>query len=77
MNIMMILGVFPFMISTAAFEKMQRSFDYNWARQDRLPHPTLKHLGIGGPALQYMGIGVNTITITGAIFPGQQGMGHA
>ncbi len=74
MNIMMILGVFPFMTSTAAFEKMQRSFEYSWAEQNRLPHPTYKYWGIGGPALQYQGPGTYTISIDGAIFPGQKGM---
>ena len=74
MNIMMILGGFPFMTGLAVFERMQRSYDYTWAEQQRLPHPTLKYLGFGGPALQYMGPGGETISLDGTLFPGQQGM---
>jgi phage tail protein len=74
MNIMMILGGFPFMTNFAVFEKMQRSYEFNWAEQQRLPHPILKHLGFGGPAMQYIGPGTGTMSIDGALYPGQQGM---
>lgn len=74
MNIMMILGGFPFMTGLAVFEKMQRAYEYTWAEHQRLPHPILKYLGFGGPAMQYMGPGTETISLDGTIYPGQQGM---
>lgn len=70
----MILGVFPFMIDTMAYDKLERSYEYKWASQDRLPHPLLKKIGVGGPALQYFGPGAQTISINGTIYPGQAGM---
>ena len=71
----MILGLFPFMINTTTYNKLQRNFDYKWAEKDRLPHPKYKNFGIGGPALQFMGPGSQTISLDGAIYPGQKGMG--
>ncbi len=74
MDIMMLLGPFPFMIKTVAYDTLNRTFNYEWASQQRLPHTKYKYFGIGGPALQYMGPGEQTIDLDGVIYPGQQGM---
>lgn len=66
---MMTLGPVVFSINTAAYEQLQRSTQYQWASQQRLGHSVLKHLGIGGPAYQYIGPGDESINLNGTIYP--------
>ncbi len=70
---MMLLGPVSFSIDTSAYEQLQRSTQYQWASQSRLGHPVLKHLGIGGPAYQYIGPGDETINLNGTIYPQYKG----
>ena len=70
---MMLLGPVNFSIDTSAYEQLQRSSQYDWATQGRLGHPQLKHLGIGGPAHQYIGPGEESISLNGTIYPQYKG----
>ena len=70
---MMLLGPVKFSVETAAYEQLQRSSQYQWASQSRLGHSALKHLGVGGPAYQYIGPGDETINLNGTIFPQYRG----
>lgn len=70
---MMMLGRVYFSIDTAAYEQLQRSTQYQWASQSRLGHPILKHLGVGGPAYQYIGPGEESISLNGSIYPQYKG----
>ena len=70
---MMLLGTIIFSVETSAYEQLQRSTQYQWASQSRLGHPVLKHLGIGGPAHQYIGPGEDTINLNGTIYPQYKG----
>ncbi|MEE8057943.1 MAG: phage tail protein [Pseudomonadales bacterium] len=73
MSTMMTLGVFTFSISTAAYQQIQRTTSYQWASQSRLGHPLLKHLGVGGPAYQYISPGDETLNLNGTIYPHYNG----
>lgn len=70
---MMLLGPVFFSVETAAYEQLQRSNQYQWASQSRLGHPVLKHLGVGGPAHQYIGPGEESISLNGTIYPQYKG----
>ncbi len=70
---MLILGVFPFSVNTAAYQQLQRNTSYSWASQGRLGHRVLKHLGVGGPAYQFIGPGEETISLNGSIYPQYSG----
>ena len=70
---MMLLGPVSFSVETSAYEQLQRSTQYQWASQNRLGHPLLKHLGIGGPAHQYIGPGEESINLNGTVFPQYKG----
>ena len=70
---MMLLGPIYFSIDTAAYEQLQRNTQYQWASQSRLGHSSLKHLGIGGPAYQYIGPGDDSISLNGTIYPKYKG----
>lgn len=63
-DIMMQLGGFQFGVSTAAYQELSRAAEYRWAAQDRFGQR---------PALQYTGLGAETITLTGVIFPEYRG----
>lgn len=63
-NVMMRLGTLKFSLSTAAYQEFQRTAQYRWARQERL--------GIND-ALQCTGVGPETITLRGVIFPAYRG----
>ena len=69
----MMLGPVIFTIDTAAYEQLQRNTQYQWASQSRLGHPVMKHLGIGGPAHQYIGPGEESISLNGSIYPQYKG----
>ncbi|WP_151710574.1 phage tail protein [Acinetobacter brisouii] len=57
---MMIFGVFPFSISTAVYQQLQRST--NWR------HPSNSRVG-NMPAYQFIGRGEDTISLDGSIVP--------
>lgn len=71
--VMMVLGPCVFSVETAAYEQLQRNTQYQWASQSRLGHPKLKHLGVGGPAYQYIGPGDESISLNGTIYPQYKG----
>lgn len=70
---MMLLGPVYFSVDTGAYEQLQRTNHYHWAGQHRLGHSKLKHLGMGGPAYQYIGPGDDTIHLNGTILPQYKG----
>lgn len=63
-SVLLKLGEFTFSVSTAAFQTLRRSHQYQWQSQARLG---------GGPALQYTGIGETSIELAGVIYPGVVG----
>jgi len=66
---MMLLGPIRFSVETAAYEDIKRTKQFQWASHECLGDKMLKHLGIGGPALQYIGPGEETIDLNGNIYP--------
>lgn len=63
-KVMMMLGAFPFMLDTAAYQSLKRSSTYRWAQQDRIGRK---------PAQQYTGPGADQITLEGEIMPQWKG----
>lgn len=63
-DVMMTLGGFPFQISTAAYDELQRRSAWRWAKQDRIG--TM-------PALQFTGKDSDEITLRGTILPHWRG----
>ncbi|MQP64702.1 phage tail protein [Niveispirillum sp. SYP-B3756] len=61
---MMALGGFRFSLGTAAYQTLERSTEFRWAEQDRLGR---------GPAYQFVGLGADTITLAGVIYPHYRG----
>ncbi len=59
-NMMMILGAYRFCISNAAYQTLARSTEYNWQEQQRLG---------ADPAMQFVGGGGETMTLSGEIYP--------
>lgn len=59
-NVMMRLGLYKFSLSTAAYQELLRTASYRWARQERIGT---------NDALQFTGIGPETVTLRGVIFP--------
>lgn len=59
-NMMMILGVYRFAISSAAFQNLKRESEYRWQEINRMG---------ASPALQFTGFGVETIDLDGVIYP--------
>jgi phage protein U len=59
-NIMMQLGSFQFSLDTAAYQTLKRSSQYLWASTARVGQR---------PALQSVGLGIETIGINGVIYP--------
>lgn len=57
---MMALGGFRFGVNTANYQSLQRTAAYRWATLDRAGRT---------PAAQYLGPGVETITLNGTIYP--------
>jgi phage protein U len=57
---MMKLGDFTFSLNTAAYQSISRSSSYNWAEQTRIGT---------NPCLQFTGVGAETISLPGVIFP--------
>lgn len=61
---MLQLGEFQFSVSTAAYQTLSRSTEYKWKAQERVG---------AADALQYLGEGLDTITLDGVIYPGYRG----
>lgn len=59
-RVMMRLGVYKFSLDTAAYQELQRSASYRWARQERIGT---------NDALQFTGIGPETVDLRGVVFP--------
>lgn len=57
---MMALGVFRFSLDTATYHDFKRSQTYRWQSQERL---------LRRPALQFIGLGEETIELNGLIYP--------
>lgn len=62
--VMMGLGPFRFSLSTAAYQSLERSDEYRWVSQDRIG----RH-----PAMQYVGAGHTSFTLSGTIYPAFRG----
>lgn len=63
-NVMMMLGDFPFMLETAAYQQLRRRSEYRWAQLDRVGQT---------PASQFIGKGADEITLDGEILPHWEG----
>ncbi|WP_299144159.1 phage tail protein [uncultured Tateyamaria sp.] len=59
-EVMMQLGLFQFSIDDAAYQRLSRSTEYRWARQARIGT---------NDALQFTGLGPDTIELEGVIYP--------
>lgn len=60
MEVMAILGPYPFGLNTAAFQELNRSTEWKWPSQDVFGNV---------PARQFVGFGPDAITLPGIIFP--------
>lgn len=61
---MMALGEYRFSIDTAAYQQLQRTTEYRWQSQARVGRL---------PAQQYVGPGIDNITLNGVIHPYYKG----
>ena len=59
-RIMMRWGVYKFSLNTAAYQELERSGSYRWARQERIGT---------NDALQFTGLGPETVDLRGVVFP--------
>jgi phage protein U len=59
-DVMMQLGLMPFSIDTAAYQRLSRTTEYRWTRQPLIG---------ASDALQFVGYGPDTIEIEGVIHP--------
>lgn len=66
-NVMLMLGLFRFSVSTAGYQALTRSKEYRWQAQERYGQL---------PAQQYTGPGAESITLTGDIYPSFNGGLH-
>lgn len=64
LTVMMTLGQFNFELNTAVYQELKRTTDYRWPKQDRFGQAA---------ARQFVGIGDDTITLPGVIFPAWRG----
>lgn len=60
MGDMMILGWFVFGVNTAAFQELNRNTEWRWPAQDVFE---------SRPVLQFTGLGRDTLTLPGVIYP--------
>lgn len=61
---MMALGNFRFSVATAAYQELVRATEYRWAATSRVGRP---------PARQFVGVGDDTVTLAGVIYPHYRG----
>lgn len=66
-NTMMNFGSFQFSVRTAAYQELNRHTEYNWPSQQRFGKR---------PSSQFVGIGEETITLPGIIYPEYRGGFH-
>jgi len=66
-KVMMMMGPYPFMLDTAAYQQIKRVSTYRWAEQDRIGRK---------PGQQYVGPGADQITLQGEILPNWRGGNH-
>ena len=59
-DMMMILGVYRFVIKNAAYQTLKRQSSYKWQEINRIG---------SNPTLQFTGFGVETIELEGVIYP--------
>lgn len=65
---MLMLGTFQFSLNVAVFQEMQRSTEYKWPAQERFSQQQ---------ARQFTGMGDDTITLPGVIYPEYKGSTNA
>lgn len=65
---MLMLGSFKFSLNNAVFQEMRRSTQYKWASQERFGQLA---------ARQFVGLGDDTITLPGVIYPSYKGRTNA
>ena len=63
-KVMMMLGAYPFMLDTAAYQTLKHSSSWRWKEQDRIGRK---------PAQQYVGPGADQVTVQGEILPHWKG----
>lgn len=63
-TVMMALGDYRFSIDSAAFDSLQKTASYRWQAQERL---------LRRPALQYLGLGEEAVSLSGVIYPHYRG----
>lgn len=63
-SVLLNLGGYKFSLLTAAYESLQRQWQFNWPSQERLQNTGAK---------QFTGIGEQSINLPGTIFPGEYG----
>jgi len=63
-KVMMLLGTYPFMLETAAYQQIKRVSSYRWKEQARIGRK---------PGQQYVGPGADQITLNGEILPHWKG----
>jgi phage tail protein len=63
-KVMMMLGAYPFMLDTAAYQTLKRSSSYRWKEQARIGRK---------PGQQYIGPGADQVTLQGEILPHWKG----
>ncbi len=73
-DFMMALGPFLFSVDTANYDRLQRSAKYNWASKDRITYSGKGTQMVGGPSLQYMGPGEETMQLNGTFYPQYRGL---
>jgi hypothetical protein len=61
---MMALGPYRFSIDAAAYQQLMRTTAYRWPAQERIGRR---------PALQFVGVGTETISLSGVIYPHYSG----
>lgn len=65
---MLMLGNFRFSLNNAVFQEMRRTAEFKWPSQDRVGQR---------PALQFTGMGEDTIVLPGVIYPEWRGSAAA
>jgi phage protein U len=63
-KVMMMMGPYPFMLDTAAYQEIKRVSTYRWKEQSRIGRK---------PGQQYVGPGADQITLKGEILPHWKG----
>ncbi len=64
MRTMMRLGPVKFSVDSAAYQQLSRSAEYRWARQPQIGR---------NDALQFTGLGAETVDLSGVVFPFYKG----